>query len=117
MLRLVPALLYMALIFYLSSQPAPNIGVSDKTLHFVAYGLLALLLLWGLLGIAPFRGAALLSLVLTALYGASDEWHQSYVPGRSPELLDVAADAAGGLAVLLLVAGARSVLLRRRNEA
>jgi VanZ family protein len=29
-------------------------------------------------------------------FGISDEWHQSFVPGRSADVLDVLADAAGG---------------------
>ena len=41
-----------------------------------------------------------------ALYGGSDEWHQSFVPGRSPTLGDWVADVAGvvlgyGLVLLL----------------
>ena len=44
---------------------------------------------------------------LAVLYGVSDEWHQSFVPGREPALLDVVFDAAGaafGVAVLPLAA-------------
>jgi VanZ family protein len=35
--------------------------------------------------------------VLTALYGLSDEWHQSFVPARYAEAGDVLADLLGGL--------------------
>jgi len=38
-----------------------------------------------------------MSIFLTALYGASDEIHQYFVPSRSAEFLDFAADAIGGI--------------------
>jgi VanZ family protein len=103
-LRLLPALAYMALIFYLSSQPAAAVGVSDKLLHFLGYGVLALALLYGLAPLLPGRGAWSWSFVIAALYGASDEWHQSFVPGRSPEVADALANTAGAAAALLLFA-------------
>jgi len=33
--------------------------------------------------------------VFSVLYGVSDEIHQIYVPGRTPDSLDVVADAVG----------------------
>jgi len=36
------------------------------------------------------------SFVFTAVYGASDEWHQFYVPERLAEVRDVVADTIGG---------------------
>ena len=40
--------------------------------------------------------------VLGVLYGATDEIHQMYVPGRSPDVLDWFADAAGVAAACFL---------------
>jgi hypothetical protein len=73
---------------------------SDKVAHFFVYGLLATLLVR--LGRGPrARGLALLA---TALFGASDEWHQSFVPGRTCELGDWIADTSGGaLAIAVYV--------------
>lgn len=34
--------------------------------------------------------------IVTILYGFSDEFHQLFVPGRSADMYDMAADAAGG---------------------
>jgi VanZ family protein len=43
-----------------------------------------------------------------ALYGATDEWHQAFVPRRSPDLADWVADVTGvalGYTVLLILLG------------
>jgi VanZ family protein len=42
--------------------------------------------------------------VIASLYGASDELHQSFIPGRSPEIGDWVADTLGALIAVLLVA-------------
>ena len=50
-------------------------------------------------------------MLLCALYAASDELHQAFIPGRSPQLADVLIDCGGALAGILLAALA--VLLHR----
>ncbi|SHE23773.1 hypothetical protein BPUTEOMOX_1817 [methanotrophic endosymbiont of Bathymodiolus puteoserpentis (Logatchev)] len=40
------------------------------------------------------------SLIFTSLYGASDEWHQSFVPGRMSDTQDWLADTLGGVLFL-----------------
>lgn len=100
-LRWAPAILWAAIIFGLSSMsslPAPPDGLTDKHAHFGAYGMLAALLVWGLADRAPKRttwGMAAAAVVLATLYGVSDEFHQSFVPGREVSALDLTADAAG----------------------
>jgi len=96
----LPPLLYMAAIFFLSSEsdPAPQVTarVWDKALHCVEYGGLALLLCRALLGEGIGWAAALVvALVATSAYGASDEWHQSFTPGRSSDVRDWMADSLG----------------------
>lgn len=99
-----PALCWAALIFTLSSMsglPAPPGGLTDKHAHLVTYGVLTALIVWGLTDRAPTRttwGVALLAVVLATLYGASDEFHQSFVPNREVSALDLAADAVGAIA-------------------
>ena len=104
-LRLLGLFLVAGAIYYLSSQPAlptpPLFPHQDKLFHFVEYSALGFALYinrdsWGK------RPLALMVLLLLA-YALSDEIHQSFVPGRDCSALDLAADAAGGLASIMLL--------------
>jgi VanZ family protein len=100
----------MALIFAASSIPdlGPLPGMSDKSGHSIGYALLGALLLRALAG-GRLRGVtwgrALAAVVLATLYGVSDEFHQTFVPGRSADRFDVLADGIGAT-VAVLAAGA-----------
>jgi VanZ family protein len=96
----LPPLVYMAVIFYLSSQsnPLPEVTarVWDKVLHAIEYAVLGALFGRALLGeglgwVASFAAAALLA----AAYGATDEYHQLSVPLRNGDLQDWVVDAIG----------------------
>ena len=107
--RWVSVLLYMAGIFWLSSMEGPGIplNVSDKLAHVAAYALLGALVLRaanGGLGRPISARAALLSFLLSAAYGVSDEWHQSFVPGRVASTGDVLADALGAFLAIAVLA-------------
>jgi VanZ family protein len=83
-----------ALIFAASSRSTvagPRITGLDKVVHFSVYGLLGTLVCRQT---GAGRGAVVAVLVASA-FGASDEWHQSFVPGRTMELADWLADTAG----------------------
>ena len=100
-----PAILLMAIIFLASATPAsdfPGLGSLDllvkKGGHMIGYALLA----------ASYHRALnkrkvitkqhlALAICLTVLYAASDEWHQSYTPGRNASFLDIGIDIIGGL--------------------
>ncbi len=72
----------------------------DKIIHIGEYGLLALLcirMLNGMLPSATEKRLFAFAVVLTVLYGVSDELHQSFVPGRSSDPYDLLADVAGAL--------------------
>ena len=91
----------MSIIFLFSAQPdVPLPGVvGDKTAHLAGYAVLGLLAVRAVAGGLPARVTvrhAVLALLITIAYGAGDEWHQSFVPGRSPDVYDLLADAAGG---------------------
>jgi len=70
-----------------------------KTAHFVEYSMLGLLL-WRAVyydpALASWRSRSFfLALLLAALYAASDEFHQSFVPGRDASVRDVTLDTCG----------------------
>ena len=111
-----PALLYMALIFVLSSQSklptAPGIFGWDKLQHLIAYGVMGILL-FRAASLSPLARASAYrqAFVIGAIYGALDEYHQSFVPGRNMDFMDWATDVIGlllGLAILEIA--------RRRNR-
>jgi VanZ family protein len=121
----LPPLLYMAVIFHLSSEsnPLPVLTqhVWDKALHGLEYGGLGLLLCRALRGEGfGWSEALTLALVATSAYGASDEWHQLYTPGRTADVHDWLADtfgAAVGLAFYVLAASTGWILRSTRKSA
>ncbi len=104
-----PVVLYAAAIFHFSSLPNPEEElpellikeVSDKVLHLVEYGILGALchraFRWAA-GPVAARQAVMLAICMAALYGLSDEVHQSFVPSREASWLDWAADSVGAVA-------------------
>jgi VanZ family protein len=115
----------MALIFFASSMSdpgAPPGGMSDKSAHFIAYAWLGAALIRALAGGRTARMTwprIAVAALLAAAYGLTDEFHQSFVPERTPDVMDLAADGAGGLAGAILVAFVARVVrwLRGRGPA
>ena len=70
-----------------------------KATHFTAFGILSLLLFKSL---ETTRFPYILAWCLTSLYAMSDEYHQSFMPGRTATYKDVLIDACGALVVLTL---------------
>jgi VanZ family protein len=100
-----PALILMTIIFLLSSTPSNaivNFGSYDflfkKGAHMAGYGMLALAFLRGL-GYQR-KNHILIVLLLVFLYAASDELHQSFVPGRNASSVDVLIDVVGAALAL-----------------
>ena len=139
-------LVWMALIFILSHQPASvSSGLSSritvfllglvgdilpggdagaeqfhtfvrKNAHFIAYFILSVLLVNALGSWNDLRRRDLLiSFTVAVLYGASDEFHQLFIEGRSGELRDVAIDGAGAAAGILLC-WALNLITQKRNR-
>lgn len=104
-----PAVAWMGAIFFVSSQSslpqAPDTLldlVLKKGLHMAAYGVLAGLF-WRALNGRPALARAGMSWLLAVLYAATDEYHQTFVPGRHGRLMDLGFDALGALIALWLV--------------
>lgn len=93
----------MAIIFALSSWPSPPgvPGGVDKGLHWLLYCGLGTLMVRALAR-ADWRAVtvteAVLAIIVSAAYGATDELHQRFVAGRSAEIADLVADTAGAAA-------------------
>jgi VanZ family protein len=110
-----PAVLIMAVIFAFSSRPSadlPDFGNWDhfmkKAAHALGYGLLALAYWrgWGF-----ERSKKWFAWGLAICYAVSDEFHQGFVAGRHPSLLDVLVfDNVGAIVGLTILA------LRRRQN-
>jgi VanZ family protein len=76
-----------------------------KTGHVTEYFILSLLVLRGIR--AGKRGVtigwALAAIAVVGCYAALDEFHQSFVPGRTAAVSDVLLDTAGGVAAQVVV--------------
>lgn len=98
------AIAWMIVIFVLSAQSTlPRTGgfpvdVAAVAGHVVAYAVLATLLRIALGEPYRDRRADLIAVGLATLYGLTDEWHQSFVPGRDASAFDLAVDAVGAVA-------------------
>ena len=115
-----PAAVWAAVLFLLGAWPIRLDDdwwppVSDKVAHLGLYTVLGAALAY-----ARFRGARgpphVMMVVIGAFYGASNEWYQRFVPGRTPSLGDWAADVAGvvlGYGLVMLLANG----FGRRDEA
>lgn len=103
------ALAWMALIFWLSSLPdipGPELfSAQDKGGHFVVYGILGFFITRSLGTWARGLGwrVVIVVTIAVAAYGATDELHQMFVPGRNPSLFDLLFDTAGGFISALLM--------------
>jgi VanZ family protein len=104
-----PPAIYALAIFVsssLSAPPSPPQQLTDKHAHGLGYAGLALTLVRATAGgtwagvTARTAGKAA---ALAVMYGATDEWHQSFVPGRQVEMMDLGADALGAVATAGLV--------------
>jgi VanZ family protein len=112
----LPVILCMSGIFIASSLsnpplPAPN---GDVWLHAAAYFGLTVLLIRAFAR-GTWQGvtsrSAVLAFVAAVAYGASDEWHQSFVAHRHAEFRDLRADAIGA-AVAAIGAWACGIIRR-----
>jgi VanZ family protein len=126
-LRWVPSMIWMAVIFYFSSRTGNDLGGWLDGIrqwlpfmegfdwgHFVSFCILAWTYLYGLdRGELRLR-SKVLAVLLCLLYGLTDEYHQSFVPGRTPDVMDLRNDTIGAAVGMLIVSiPAVSRLFRR----
>jgi VanZ family protein len=115
-LHWLPAVALMLIIYGFSSIPSremPQLGQWDyifkKGAHMLGYALLALAYWYGL-GFKAHRWWVALTLAL--IYAISDEYHQSFVPGRQPSWVDALVIDGSGAALMVF---AISVLQKRKR--
>jgi VanZ family protein len=96
-----------------------------KTGHFTGYGLVSLAFFHGwrtTLSLAGrtvqslWRSAALLAISCTLLIASADEFHQSFLPGRTSSPYDVCIDVSGAILMQLIVLALMPALLRSSRE-
>lgn len=116
----LPLIIYWIILFTLTSLPTglaiETKDISDKFLHFGAYGLLSVLLYLNLYFQDKIevlnKFPATFTVLIASIYGLLDEIHQMFVPGRSAEFLDWLADFSGSLMAVLIT----GYLTRRLKE-
>ncbi len=105
----IPLYLYAGLIFYFSgiSRPLPEVSVPflDKFLHICEYAV------FGILAARAFKNSPrktffenfkIFAIIVSIVYGISDEFHQSFVPLRQFSVLDMTADGIGSIIGVIL---------------
>ena len=116
----------MAFIFYLSSLSSPPEVLpitswvhTDKVYHLAEYAILGFLLARALahnlpqcFPVSPWA----IALLTAALYGASDEWHQSFVAERYPTISDWIVDVLGSTLGVIIVFVHRRNLTRQSTK-
>jgi VanZ family protein len=116
-----PVIVYMALIFAISSISRPAdlpSAIGDKGGHALLYFGLGSLFVRALAGgwwqaFGTRTGFA--AVAYSTIYGVTDEIHQVFVPSRTAELADLLADAAGASAAVIVMYAAHVVRSRFRR--
>jgi VanZ family protein len=97
----IPSFLWMGLIFYLSSRTGGQLHSMFPILksfdwgHLVAYFILSIFFALGITKTTKTKKWGLIALSLCVIYGITDEYHQSFVPSRTPDIFDLINDTIG----------------------
>ncbi|MBI5406323.1 MAG: VanZ family protein [Nitrospirae bacterium] len=105
-----PVVFFAVLVFVMSSISSPideaPFPFFDKIAHITEYTVFAMLLFRALQGTwsgINFFWLAFITVVITLTYGASDEFHQSFVETRTSDIKDWAADGIGALTAMTAI--------------
>lgn len=97
----MPVLTWAGVIYFFSSRPdLPRIHepwlelILRKAAHITEYAIFGALLARA---VGARKGQVVVAVALGAVYAASDEWHQTFVPTRKGNPVDVALDTAATL--------------------
>ena len=118
LLRSLAPIALMGLIFFLSAQPSGGVHpwweiVGRKLGHVTGYALLTALWAWALRGVV--RRPLLWAIAISLAYACSDEYHQTFVRGRTGTPVDVGVDAIG-MAIAAWLITQRTAKIRARKD-
>jgi hypothetical protein len=108
----LPPILWAGIIFSFSSLAFVKTKefllwdfIAKKSAHLLEYFIFSLLLYRALKNSSDLsqKRSLVFSMLILIIYAISDEFHQSFIPGREPRIRDVAIDSLGGLLGLWLI--------------
>jgi VanZ family protein len=107
---------WAGVIFWLSSTPGSQLpGRFSEVGHLGEYFVLTTLLYWAARATGYDRYVAVAAVAFASFYGVTDEYHQSFVAMRTPDIADWGLDTIGAVAAVLV--SLASVSLWRRMRA
>ena len=117
----LPPVLWMVLIFYLSTFERALISEKRilnflffKTLHVLEYGLLYFLIFRAFFTLKVAKKKLyIVSFVISLVYAISDELHQTFVPTREGKLRDIFIDL-GGISIMYIYIRNNIEFLRKK---
>jgi VanZ family protein len=113
----IATLMWAAVIFYMSSRPGSTLpGGFSVEGHLGEYFVFGLLLTLALTDKPPSLAVVALAIGIASLYGVSDEFHQHFVPMRTPDPADWALDTLGAAAGAFFARALRLRAVRRRES-
>jgi len=107
----LPVIVWSLIIFFLSSLPTAPITkvywrefAIKKSAHVIEYAIFTILMYRALKesGVEK-KEAGVYSIIMAVLYGISDEFHQSFTPGRDPRIRDIIFDTIGSLLAIYAI--------------
>ncbi len=119
-----PLIIYWLILLIATSIPGndmPDIHMNDKFEHFLGYGLLTILINFSLLVQSKNKllktKAYLASIIIVSIYGALDELHQIFVPGRDCDFYDWITDfSAACFGIVMVYSLVKFVRIKVRNS-
>ncbi len=99
---------WAGVIFFFSSLPGSSVAtpIPDYIPHFIEYVVFAGLVsaaLWTTKKELPAGRLGLWAIIITGLYAVTDELHQAFIPGRTPDIRDWAVDVGAAVVVAVVV--------------
>ncbi len=109
---------YCGLIYWLSSQSHLSVpyafDMQDKLIHAAAYAVMAYLFWQTWHRRLPALWLVWMTVLFCSMYGISDEWHQSFTPGRDASVYDWLADTLGAFLLTITLYKREFVVLQHK---